>query len=70
MRLGQDIEEEFRHYRFCGIVLLVMHEVLVLIVFFMTYFGRSFEHRPITTIAMAVYTFVAMTVSIINVIKY
>ena len=70
MKLGKDIETEYRHYRFCGIVLLIMHEVLVLIVFFMTYFGRSFKHHPITTIAMAAYTFAAMTVSILNVIKY
>ena len=70
LRLGEDIESEFRRYRFCGIMLLVMHEVLVLIVFFMTYFGRSFEHKPLTTVFMAVYTFIALTVSVINVIKY
>ena len=70
LRPGADVESEFHRYRFCGVVLLVMHEVLVLIVFFMTYFGKTFEHRPITTVAMAIYTFIALTVSTINIIRY
>ena len=32
--------------------------------------GRSFEHHPVTTIAMAAYTFGALTMAIISVLRY
>jgi len=70
LRPGEDIISEYKRYRFCGIILLIMHQVLVAIVFFMTYFGRSFAHNQITTIAMAAYTFTSMTLAIVNLIKY
>jgi len=70
LRPGEDVESEFKRYRFCGIILLIMHEVLVVIVFFMTYFGQSFEHHPLTTALMGVYTVVAMIFAIVNLIKY
>lgn len=70
LRPGEDIISEFKRYRFCGIILLIMNQVLVAIVFFMTYFGRTFEHHQITTIAMAAYTFTSMTLAIVNLIKY
>lgn len=67
---GERIQIELVKYRACGIVFLSMNVALALIVFFMVYFGRSFEHHLITTIAVAAYTFTALTVAIANVIKY
>jgi hypothetical protein len=64
------MKEELVKYRFCGIVLLVMNLALSLIIFFMVYWGRTFEHHMITAIAMAAYTFTAFTTAIINVIRY
>jgi hypothetical protein len=61
---------EIVKYRACGIVFLVMNLALALIIFFMVYFNRTFEHHMITAIAMAAYTFTALTTAIINVIKY
>lgn len=68
--LGTELRAEYKRYRFCGIVLLVMNLALAAMVFFITYFNRGFTHHFITTIALAAYTFTAMTVAIVNVVRY
>ena len=67
---GERMQTELKKYRACGIVFLVMNLALALIIFFMVYWNRTFEHHMITAIAMAAYTFTALTTAIINVIKY
>ena len=67
---GERLQTELKKYRACGIVFLVMNLALALIIFFMIYWNRTFEHHMITAIAMAAYTFTALTTAIINVIKY
>ena len=67
---GEVMQTELLKYRACGIVFLVMNLALALIIFFMVYWNRTFEHHMITTIAMAAYTFTALTTAIVNVIKY
>ena len=67
---GEKIQTELVKYRACGIVFLLMNLALALIIFFMVYFNRTFEHHMITAIAMAAYTFTAFTVAIVNVVKY
>ena len=67
---GEKMREELIRYRNCGIAFLLMNLALSLIVFFMVYWNRTFEHHEITTIAMAAYTFGAMTMAIMNVVKY
>ena len=67
---GVKMYEELIKYRACGIIFLIMNLALSLIVFFMLYWGRTFIHHEITTIAMAAYTFGAFTIAIINIIKY
>ena len=67
---GERLQTEIKKYRACGIVFLVMNLALALIIFFMVYWNRTFEHHMITAIAMAAYTFTALTTAIINVIKY
>ena len=67
---GEKMREELIKYRACGAVFLLMNLALALIVFFMVYWNRTFEHHMITAIAMAAYTFTAFTMAIINVIKY
>ena len=67
---GERMQTELKKYRACGIVFLVMNLTLALIIFFMVYWNRTFEHHMITAIAMAAYTFTALTTAIINVIKY
>ena len=67
---GERMQTELVKYRACGIVFLLMNLALALIIFFMVYFNRTFRHHMITAIAMAAYTFAALTTAIINVIKY
>ncbi len=67
---GERMQIELKKYRACGIVFLVMNSALALIIFFMVYWNRTFEHHMITAIAMAAYTFTAFTVAIVNVVKY
>lgn len=64
------MNSELKRYRACGIVLLFMNLALALIVFFMVYWNRTFEHHMITAIAMAAYTFTALATAIVNVVKY
>jgi len=67
---GKRMRDELVKYRACGIVFLPMNLALALIVFFMVYWNRTFEHHMITTIALAAYTFTSMAVAIINFVKY
>ena len=67
---GEKMREELIQYRACGWVFLLMNLALALIIFFMVYWNRTFEHHMITAITMAAYTFTALTTAIINVIKY
>ena len=69
-RAKEKIREELIRYRICGFVLLLMNLMLSLIIFFMVYWGRTFIHHEITTIAMAAYTFTSLTLAIINIVKY
>ena len=67
---GEKMLTELKKYRACGWVFLGMNLALSLIVFFMLYWGRTFEHHMITAIAMAAYTFTAFTMAIVNVVKF
>lgn len=67
---GEKIKTELVRYRTCGWVFLAMNLALTVIVFFMVYWNRTFNHHEITTIAMAAYTFVTLTVAIVNIVKY
>ncbi len=67
---GEKMRIELAKYRACGWVFLIMNLALSLIVFFMLYWNRTFEHHMITAIAMAAYTFTAFTVAIVNVVRY
>ena len=59
---GENMKTELVKYRACGIVFLVMNLALALIIFFMIYWNRTFEHHMITAIAMAAYTFTGLLV--------
>lgn len=67
---GEDPLTELKKYRFCGICLLLMNLALSVIIFYIVWQGRTFRHHEITTIAMAAYTFTALTMAIINAVRY
>ena len=62
--------DELIKYRACGIVFLIMNLAIALMIFFMVYWNRTFNHHEITTIALAAYTFTSLTRAIINTVKY
>ena len=67
---GERMRTELIKYRACGWIFLLMNSALALIIFFMIYWNRTFEHHMITAIAMAAYTFTAFTAAIVNLVKY
>lgn len=67
---NEDNALEWRKYRFCGWLLLTMNLALAIFTLYFVFRIRTFPHHEITTIAMAAYTFTALTVAIINVIRY
>lgn len=67
---GENRFRELLLYRFCGILMLLMNLALSVIVGYIVWQGRTFQHNETTTIAMAAYTFTAFTLAIINTVKY
>ena len=67
---GENIRSELIKYCICGYVFLGMNLAITAIIFFMIYFGRTFRHHEITTIAIAAYTFLAIPMAIVNAVKY
>ncbi len=68
--VGQDIPAEFRHYRACGIILLMMNQALVGIIVYMLTYNRGFSYPGFMIYAMALYTFYITITALINVFKY
>ena len=69
-RPGEEMKMELIRYRTCGWIFLLMNMTLTVIIFFMVYWNRTFEHHEITAITLAAYTFTSFTMAIINMVKY
>lgn len=67
---GTDRWTELLIFRFCGVMLLLMNIAIAIVFFLMIRENRGFEHYYIITIAMAVYTFVVLTIAIMNLFSY
>ena len=67
---GEDSRTEWRKYRFCGWLLLVMNLALAIFTLYFVFRIRVFLHHEITTSAMAAYTFTALTLAIVNTVRY
>lgn len=67
---GERREAEWRKYRLCGVMLLVMTLTLAVFVIYFVWKIRVFRHYEITTIAMATYTFASLTLAAVNAVKY
>lgn len=67
---GEEQTLEWKKYRLCGALLLVMNFALAVILAYFVYRIRVFSHHEITTIAMAAYTFTSLTMAIMNVVRY
>ncbi len=67
---GEDMRKELTEYRTCGWIFLVINLALSAMVFLMIYQNKTAVHHEITTIALAAYTFTALTAAIVNTVKY
>lgn len=68
--VGERPNEELFRYRICGIIFLIMNLALSAMIFFMVYRNKTFNHREITTIALAAYTFTSLILAIVNIFRY
>lgn len=68
--LGERMDRELRRYRVCGWSLLLLNLALAARMLFMIRYDRLVAHHPITSIAMATYTFTSLTMAMVNVIRY
>ncbi len=69
-KANEQQEVEIKKYVFSGWLLLFINLALAVIVFFIVYWNRTFNHNTIETICLATYTFLTFTFAIINLIKY
>lgn len=67
---GEDEQRELKRYLACGICILAMHIALSAIMGMVIVEDKRIVHHPITTIALAAYTFTSFTFAIINMIRY
>lgn len=61
---------ELRRYRFCGVVLLLMNLALAGIVAFLVHQNRGYEYPGMLIYAMAAYSFYAVIMATVSIIKF
>lgn len=68
--MGEHPAAEQRYFRLCSRLLLPINAALSVMIFYMIHENRTVHHSEITVIAMAAYTFTALSAAIVNVIRY
>lgn len=69
-RGGIGLEMELRRYRLCGAVLLLMNIALAGMVILMVHQNRGYDYPGMLIYAMAAYSFYAVIIAVINVVKF
>lgn len=67
---GEQMHQELKAYRRCGWTFLWMNLALSGMLVLRIHKNQVTAHHPVTTIAMATYTFTTLTLAVVNVIKY
>jgi hypothetical protein len=70
MKMGEDLEGEFRRYRVCGIVLVVMNQALACIVVYIVHRNQGVTYPGLLIYVMALYAFYSVIMAVINVVKF
>ena len=68
-RYAKTLEQQWKSYRFCGVLILLMHLTLIGIVFQMINWNRAEEQGQIQVIATAVFAFYKITNSFLDIAK-
>ncbi len=66
----RDLITEFRRYRLCGILMLILNIALTGVVTHMMIQNAAYAYHEIVIIIMATYSFYAVTVSVIDLVRY
>ena len=64
------LKQEYQVYRFCGYMLFVLNAALTGIVFQMIHHGRGNEYPGLLIYIVATFTFIYLTSSVVDVVKY
>lgn len=67
---GQNLLAEWKRYRLCGVILLVMNQALAVVVALVVYRNSGFDYPGTLIYIMAMYTFYAVINAIRNMIRY
>lgn len=68
--IGQNLLSEFKRYRICGFIFLMMNIALLGVVILVIYQNRSFQYAGMLIYVMAMYAFYTIITAVINVIKF
>lgn len=68
--VGRDALSEWRRYRLCGMILLMMNQALAVVVALVVYRSSGFAYPGYLTYAMAGYTFYAVINAVRNIVKF
>ena len=68
-KYGKTTEQQWKAYRFCGLLILLMHMTLIGIVFQMVNWNRAEEHGEIMIITTALFAFYKLISSFIRIAK-
>ena len=68
--IGESPENDLRRYRLCGVILLVMNQVLLGVVALAVRQGSRFEYPGVLIYAVAAYAFFAITSATVKLTKY
>lgn len=64
------MQTEFKRYRLCGIMLLLMNQALAGIVIFMVHQNKGFDYPGVLIYAMAMYSFYSIITAVMNLVKF
>ena len=67
---GRDTVAEFKKYRFCGVLIFILNAAFVPVVYQIINHGMGYSYPGLLIYAVATYTFYAITISIVNVVRY
>ncbi len=66
----KNLAAAWKRYRQCGVMMLVLNQVLTAIVVYIVHNNAGFEFPGVTIYAMAVYAFYALTMAIISMVRF
>lgn len=68
--IGKDLVSEWKHYRLCGIILLIMNIALLGVVVLVVLENEGFSYAGYLIYVVAMYDFYNITMAVKNIVKY